>query len=141
MFISIMKTFFLCIAVVAVHLIAIFPAHAKKEPLVLEPSSKWILNYDDNSCILGRSFGEGENKILFIMKLYQPNGKYAFTLAGKLFEQRYSPVVVDIQFGPNEKEREVRFFAGKHGENSPALISRGGVRIVPYTDEEIEAVR
>lgn len=34
------------------------------EPLRLKPSSKWVVDYAENSCRLARTFGEGDNLVL-----------------------------------------------------------------------------
>ncbi len=43
-----------------------------KEPLRLSPSSKWNVHYAEDSCRMGRSFGEGDQKVILVADRYQP---------------------------------------------------------------------
>ena len=45
---------------------------AAKDPLVLAPSSRWNLDYADEACRLGRSFGEGGNEVILVLAKYAP---------------------------------------------------------------------
>ena len=38
-------------------------APAAEEPLALQPSSDWVLDYAENSCALRRAFGDGPQKV------------------------------------------------------------------------------
>ncbi|MEL6876307.1 MAG: hypothetical protein AAGM33_12625, partial [Pseudomonadota bacterium] len=48
------------------------PASAAKEPLYLEPSSKWVMHYDEDSCRLIRSFGKDRNQVSLILSRFGP---------------------------------------------------------------------
>ena len=41
---------------------------AASEPLRLEPSSRWVLDYAANSCRLSRIFGKGGDTVIFLME-------------------------------------------------------------------------
>ena len=53
------------------------------EPVVLQPTSKWILNYADDSCALRRSFGDADREVVLEMRRFQPTDSLYFTIAGK----------------------------------------------------------
>jgi len=49
----------------------------------LAPSSPWVVNYADDSCSLGRAFGEGDQKVTVFFDQYEPGD--TFTLSGKTY--------------------------------------------------------
>ena len=53
------------------------------QPLVLEPSSNWNLDYGEEDCRLGRSFGEGEDKVILIFAKYAPGTDMEIMLTGR----------------------------------------------------------
>ena len=42
------------------------------EPVRLQPSSEWIVDYAENSCRMIRSFGEGDSKVIMLLKVNSP---------------------------------------------------------------------
>ena len=61
-------------------------ALAEDEAVVLEHSSFWRLDADENRCRLARQFGEGENKTLFYMEQWHPSLKVDWLVAGAVFD-------------------------------------------------------
>lgn len=45
---------------------------AASEPVRLQPSSKWVVDYGENSCRLIRTFGEGASKTVLLMESEVP---------------------------------------------------------------------
>ncbi len=75
------------------------PALAKA--VLLEPSGKWQMIYDEDGCRLGRSFGEGKNLVILFLDRYQPASELIVSVVGKPFARRdvaHQPIAVD--FGP-----------------------------------------
>ncbi len=106
---------------------------AKKEPLRLSPSSKWVVNYAKDYCRLARSFGEGENKITMIFDKYGPGDRFALTLAGKAAQNGKQRNEAMFKFGPNEPYQKEHYFPGNLGEE-PALV----FSTVSITPDEIK---
>lgn len=52
------------------------------EPVRLQPSSGWVLDYADNSCRLIRTFGEGADQTTLVLESVGP-GSLTMTAAGK----------------------------------------------------------
>lgn len=52
--------------------IAVTPAAADDDPLLLEPSSNWVLDYAQDSCALRRLFGEEGRQVFMELRQYQP---------------------------------------------------------------------
>ena len=65
------------------------PAVAK-DPLVLEPSSRWEVDYAEDSCALRRQFGEGDQLTQLEMRRYQPGAQLETTVASKVNMPRKS---------------------------------------------------
>src|SRR5206468_8282021 len=55
------------------------------QPLRLEPSSAWVLDYAENSCRLIRTFGEGPHKAVLSLESEAP-GEMDMLVAGKDLE-------------------------------------------------------
>ncbi len=55
---------------------------AAAEPVRLQPSSKWIVDYADNSCRLVRTFGEGESRTILFFESEAP-GRMDMTVSGE----------------------------------------------------------
>ncbi|MCW0197061.1 energy transducer TonB [Sphingopyxis sp.] len=111
-------------------------AAEKDEPVMLEPSSPWNVNYADDYCRLGRVFGEGEQRTILIMDRYAPGDVFRLTLAGAATEAVKSGGEASVQFGPGWDAQTVRFFSGKLGEKLPAWIFAGNARIRPLTEAQ-----
>ena len=110
-----------------------------KEPLRLKPSSKWNVHYAEDSCRMGRSFGEGDQKVVLMIDRYQPGDAQRLSFIGKPAYTRMNEGLVRLRFGPAETEQEVQFYPGTLSDRTPTLIIRGPVRVVPRSPEEIAA--
>lgn len=132
---------FLIFAVGASVLVPSLPAQAR-EVRTLQPSSKWIVDYADESCRLARSFGQDDALVTLLMDQFTPGDSFKMTLAGKVLGQYNlrSPLRGKIQFAPNEKPIEVGGFAAVIGE-TPAFIGGGSMRLTPYSEAELKALR
>lgn len=112
---------------------------AAKEPLRLKPSSKWNVHYADDSCRMGRSFGEGDQKIVLLIDRYQPGDALRLSFVGKPTHTRQNDGTVMVRFGPAEVEQEVEFYPGLLANKTPTLIIRETMRIAPRSPEEMAA--
>ena len=128
------------IAAVAVVTFSI-AANAAKEPIRLEPISKWEVNYADDSCRMARKFGDADQYGVVIFDRFGPNDVFSLTLIGPVFKIIGNSDVVDFRFGPNEDQQSAEFFVGTIGEALPTLILRGNHRIGPQTKAEKEAIK
>lgn len=96
-------------------------AHAEKEPIRLNASTDWYVSYEDDSCRLGREFGEGKEKIIIRMIRFGPGHDFRLTIAGQPVKMNKSRKRYRIRFGEHEPYQKVSFGIGKLGE-LPALI-------------------
>ena len=116
-------------------------AYAAKEPIRLEPISKWEVNYADDSCRMARKFGDTDQYGTVIFDRYGPGDSLNITLAGPVFKKIGSSEVLDIKFGPNEDVQNGPFFVGTIGETIPTLVLRGSYRIGPFTKAEQREIK
>ena len=86
----------------------------------LVPSSNWNLNYADDSCRIARSFGEGDQKVIFYIEKYEPGDAFTMLAAGQPLKTRRD--YTHVQFGPNEVEQKRKIIFGNLGDVEPALI-------------------
>ena len=114
-------------------------AHAK-EPLRLQPSSKWVIDYGDDSCRLARNFGEGNRKVTLIMDQFEPGDRFKMRLVGKPARGRLarSPIEGRLRFGPNEAETEVAAMEGTMNAD-PVVIFNGAQGLAPLTEAQAAA--
>lgn len=114
------------------------PVSAAKQPLHLQPSSKWLVNYADDSCRLGRVFGTGNDEVTLVMDRFGVTDSFSMTLSGKLMKTGPTFRGLNFQFGPVEEYQEQNFFPGVWGDGKPAIVLGRSVRIAPYSDMEKE---
>ena len=112
---------------------------AEPGPLVLEPSSKWNLDYSDDSCRLGRRFGEGEQQVFFYIERFEPGDSFFMVIAGKPLGDSPDRKTA-FRFGPGgASEFQERGFNGKYGEYGPALMVNGSALMTLPEDETSKA--
>jgi TonB family protein len=110
-----------------------------KEPLHLQPSSKWLLNYADDSCRLARQFGEGDDKVMLVMDRFEPGDGMRMSFFGKPARTSRMDGDAKIRFGPDQAEQEIGFYPGRGDGKTPALVLRSEVRIAPRSEAESAA--
>lgn len=67
--------------------------------LNLRSSSKWLLNYDRDSCTLARAFGEGDDEIIAQFVRFSPRASFRFVVIGKPLATWNDQVEIDLRFG------------------------------------------
>jgi TonB family protein len=128
-----------CAVGAAALLLPVGAASAPKEPLRLQPVSKWNVHYADDSCRMSRVFGEGDQQVAFIAERYRPGDALRISFIGKPAGTSLNQGVVRILFGPSETEQEVEFYPATAADKQPALILRGNVRVVARSPQEMAA--
>ena len=121
----------------SLHLIS--PALANDDqPLRLAPSSAWQMKYNEDSCRLGRQFGEGEEATVFYIDRYEPGDEFLMVVSGKPVD---GPKRADvfIQFGPDEAEHQEGASRAIMGDDIPALVFSTSEFAAPPSDEELKA--
>lgn len=126
-----------------------------KPPVMLEPSSKWHVVYDDDNCRLARVFGEGEAKVFLSFDQTSPLSKLRPTIFGPPVKPLIgSTTGISAAFGESEKLVPVgRALPGTTGsDKQPSLIlnpldllnrtSDGDTIDLPLpTSEQLDAIK
>ncbi len=115
-------------------------ALAASEPLVLVPSSKWQLDYSQESCKLARTFGEGDQAITMLLTRYSPSPKFSMMLAGERLKGIPARSNMKIRFGDSEDVQKLDYLGGNAGE-LPALFLASSAQIHKLTDAEEKALK
>lgn len=103
-------------------MLVVGPVQAAKEPLVLEPTSPWSMDYAEDSCRLGRTFGSGPDGVFFYLERFAPSTEQFVVVAGKPLSA-YENKPVGLRFSPDAPLRESTIFWGTHGSFAPAVIA------------------
>lgn len=133
-----MRAVLLCGAVLGLG----FPNVVRAQDIVLEPSSKWQLDYADEKCRLARAFGEGDRKIVLFMEQHEPSESFTWTVAGPLIGRFDLGRQLQVRFGtlpPPQRDRDrPGIFTGQLDDVGPALMGSGH-KDEPRGDAEQEA--
>lgn len=95
---------------------------AARETLVLEPSSRWAINYAADSCRLARTFGQGDDKVVLYLERYDVDPTFQLVVAGTPLAPMRNSAVVWYQFGPEEARQKSEMTPGTLGEFDPSLL-------------------
>jgi hypothetical protein len=88
---------------------AVIVAHpaAAKDALPLEPSSQWVLNYDDDSCALRRTFKDGEDLTYLELRRFAPGTSLQTMVASSRMKAR-NPADIRYRFGDEGEWDDLR---------------------------------
>jgi TonB family protein len=98
---------------------------ARAEPVVIQPSSPWNVDFGEDKCRLARFFGEGEYRHLLSFEMYWPDEKAGMMVAGPALKRFGSLRQTDLQFFDAQAPVETEPFGGRAGEYGDALIYSG----------------
>lgn len=112
-----MKASVIPVILVAVSPIAAFAA----EPVVLAPTSKWIVDYAEQKCRLLRTFGSDKQESLLSLEQSAPGDDFTMTLAGAPLKG-FAEAKLAVAFADQEEELRKQPFAGTVDDYGPALI-------------------
>jgi len=65
----------------------------KTDDLTLQPTSKWRADFGEESCVLTRQFGQGDDTVWLELAQFQPGNGYRATIVGKGFDFTGDPVL------------------------------------------------
>lgn len=110
------------LAVLALGLLA-EPVFAQAQFLELAPQSKWVMDYDADSCALRRIFGDPEQQVLLELRQYAPGWRFQVTVASSTIETANKRP--RVRFAPDTVLWE---------PDSPILGAFGDMEGVVYSD-------
>ncbi len=95
---------------------------AAAAPLQLDPTSKWVVDYREDSCRLSRQFGAGDQQVLLLLSRYGPGDTFRMTIAGKPTRALIRPKI-RLRFEPNEEEQQLEAVESTLGKLPAILFS------------------
>lgn len=102
------------------------PGAASAQEQVFEPSSSWQLDYADEQCRMGRVFGTGETRTVFLFEQFAPGSSFSWTIAGSAVKAMRRNRDIDLQFGPGFGSFAVSQNDGMtFGDLGEAVVGRG----------------
>lgn len=120
----------------------LFPCAGEARDINLGPTSKWVMNYDRDSCTLARSFGEGDDKIVAQFVKYAPGASFGFNVVGKPLTIWRDRSEVGLRFGASGEFTTAHMRVAQAStdpkESSIALLMSGRLdnRDMRRTDED-----
>jgi len=120
------------------------PATAADEaPLEFSPTSKWVMDYDADSCALRRTFGDAERQALLELRAYAPGIWFQVTVAsGTLKSSGNAP---EVGFEPgSELWKPQNVIIGSFGDTLKGVVYYDSLRPdrdseVPWTEAQRDA--
>lgn len=107
----------------------------EKEPQRLAPSSPWNVHYADDSCRFGRSFGEGDQRIMFSAARYDDGDDLRISFYGKSLKKR-DDGEIHVRIHPYDQVVERAFFPATGSNDLPALVLTPSIRLYDTAEEE-----
>ncbi|WP_379552877.1 energy transducer TonB [Qipengyuania sp. DGS5-3] len=104
------------------------------EPVVLQPSSPWHLDYAEKKCRLSRVFGGDGNKHVLFFEQGAPGSSRMLVLGGSEVRRFRGSKRVKLQFGFDGPQQDEQPYAGDLDDLGPALIYPG-VSLVEIDDD------
>jgi len=96
----------------------------EREPLVLEATSDWVLDYADQRCTLVRAFGEGSNEVRLRIDSFGSWTSFRFTAIGKRLPGSHGPTGdLVVRFTPDAEGRDTGALRGKSDGIEAAAFS------------------
>jgi hypothetical protein len=83
------------------------PGAAQAEEVVLQPSSKWVLDYHTDKCRIGRTFREGNAEAVLFLEQLTPSNSFSWTVGGSELSKLQYGKDIAVQFGPGFAPFEV----------------------------------
>ncbi|MDB2694740.1 energy transducer TonB [Erythrobacter sp.] len=106
--------------------------------IVLEPSSNWHLDYADERCAIGRSFGSGDEKTVAFFQQAEPSDSLHWVVGGWVADR--IDTKFEVQFGPGFEQYEMRSPMGlKVDDFGTAVRGTGFKKFEPENDLHSDA--
>lgn len=108
---------------------------AKRDHLLLDPSSKWNVHVGEDYCRLARSFGTGDQQIMLQIDRFGPSASFHLNFLGQPMK-RAAAGIAQIQFGPEFPSQSLDFYVGSGAKDTPAWIFAKKIRLRPHSDDD-----
>ena len=121
----------LCASIaLAVGCLAGTPALA--DPVVLEASSPWNIDYGTYKCTLKRAFGTGRDTTFLQLEQLGMGNFYNLMISGDPVRKTRG-IKMEVRFGPHEAATERGFLAKRSKEQGQSFVIMHGVHLAPLS--------
>jgi TonB family protein len=93
---------------------------ADKPPISLAKTSKWEMQYNEDSCSLIAQFGAGDTGVLLVLTRTSPNDWFELKLYGKMLRHGAIALPIDVAFG----EQPLVKYMGMHATTTATNKSK-----------------
>lgn len=136
-----MRTYLLAAAALAL-LGAAAPVEAIDPPLVLQPSSPWVVNYAVDSCRLIRTFGEGDQRVRLEFRTFAPEKWFWLLVSGEPVGSGSSAIArLRYRFDPDSRDIAGYALRGKLDEKTYAVMFQTSFETRDAREAESKAYR
>ena len=114
----------LALAAAAFAFVASPLAAAEKLPMSLAKTSKWEMQYNDDSCTLSAQFGTGKDSVLVVFNRYDPGDGFDFRLYGRALRHNGGlRMPIELAFGAKPLQRfEALSAKATNAAKTPAVL-------------------
>lgn len=121
--------------------LAATPAQSR-EVRRLSPTSKWVVNYAEDTCKLVREFGAGDQKVTLLLEQFVPGQWFKMSLVGDSIVpvSNIRPIEASLRFGPHEQEIEVAGIPATIGTTRAFLVG-SMLRLAAPTEADKRAIK
>lgn len=110
-------------------------AWAKDDPLVLDRSTQWNVDFAPNKCRLAAAFGEGDDRHILFFEQYYPADSVGMTIAGPGLDRFRSRMKTELSFFQTQEPHRTEPFVGEVGQYGKGLIY-SNVNVARGTDQQ-----
>lgn len=112
------------------------PANTKEDPVRLAASSKWRLDYAEDSCKLMRYYGTGKDQVAFVLERFGATDAFWLWLAGEPMDMPKERKLA-LRFAPAGNEQRTGFYRAK-ADGSPSIVFTKSLSLAPASEEQKE---
>lgn len=105
------------------------PVQAASREQVVTGTSKWVVDWRPQYCVVQRIFGSDGQSMYFQMNQYGPGDRFEFALTGKALRPFVNGDTVGVSFGKDGPPKEVRFQRADSDEYGPGMIFSTSYRV------------
>jgi TonB family protein len=104
----------------------------------MQPTSQWVVNYDQDTCRLAREFGDGKQRVTVIFEQFVPGDIFQLTFLGRAFDPSAvsTGIKAAIRFGPNEAADEDNSVTFVTVGSTPGILLGAFQRLAPPGAQE-----
>jgi Gram-negative bacterial TonB protein C-terminal len=101
---------------------------AARPPVELARNGKWVVIWQDDSCVLAGAFGSSEQEIKLKFTRFAPGDSFSLQAYGKQLRTGVAATKMSIDFGPVEDPTELFALNGPYGQDS-GFADLGSLRL------------